>query len=126
MAPPNEEPILSLDQLQKNLMDCVGREVISSGQKEIYEEFVKRMAKRNPPKYEGLVSDDATTVLKIFNIVDKQIIEEDAEYELVYNDLKIQLEKIGKVVSVVIPRLKDKHRDGIGFAYAQFENEKAA
>lgn len=38
----------------------------------------------------------------------------------------MQLERIGKVISIVIPRKKDKHRDGIGYVFVQFENEKAA
>lgn len=71
MAPPNEEQIYTLEQLHKNLMDNVNREVVSSSQKDVQEEYLKRMLKRNAPKYEGLICDDATTVLKLSNIVDK-------------------------------------------------------
>lgn len=84
------------------------------------------MIKNNAPKYEGLVSSEASTVLRISNVVDKQIIEEDSEYELVFNDLKQQLERIGKVKSIIMPRKKDKYREGIGYAYVEFENEKVA
>lgn len=84
------------------------------------------MLTTHAPKYEGLVCEDATNILKIHNVVNKQLIEEDAEYELIFNDLKQQLDRIGKVKSIIMPRKKDKYREGIGYVYVEFENERIA
>jgi hypothetical protein len=42
-------------------------------------------------------------------------------------DLKKELEKIGRVVNLIIPRIKDNHPDeSVGRIYVEFENENYA
>ena len=48
----------------------------------------------------------------------------DKEYYFVKRDLKKELEKIGRVVSLVIPRIKDgMPEESVGRVYVEFENE---
>ncbi|KAL4460979.1 hypothetical protein ABPG74_016451 [Tetrahymena malaccensis] len=126
LAPQNEEPILSLDQLYKNLIENVNKTIIESGQKDIQEDYLKKMLSINAPKYDGLISEDATNILKLHNIVNKQLIEEDAEYHFIFNDLKTQLDRIGRTKQIIIPRKKDKFLEGIGFVFVEFDNERTS
>lgn len=51
----------------------------------------------------------------------------DQEYLFLRKDLKNELQKIGKIVSLVIPRLKDEcEESAVGKVYVEFENEKYA
>jgi len=72
-------------------------------------------------------SEAATNILKITNIIDLEKIEEDEEYEDVYRDLKKELDKIGKINSLVLPRVKDGfEKDVVGSVFVEFMDESYA
>lgn len=49
------------------------------------------------------------------------------EYYFVKKDIRREMEKIGKLVSLLVPRQKDKHSiESIGKVYLEFEHENYA
>lgn len=62
-------------------------------------------------------------MIVINNAVRIKNIDDDYEYNFVLNDLKKEIEKIGRLVSMIIPRKKDGYNEGIGKVYVEFENE---
>lgn len=61
------------------------------------------------------------------NIIDKENIETDSEYEFIYNDMKQEIEKVGKLNQIIIPRLKDGlDESGVGKIYLEFFDEAHA
>jgi len=68
-----------------------------------------------------------SSVLRLTNMIRKKEIEEENELNFMKRDLKKELEKIGRVVNLIIPRLKDNHPDeSVGRIYVEFENENYA
>ena len=64
-------------------------------------------------------------MLKLWNFINVDKIEDDEEYELVYNDVKEELLKVGKINSMLIPRKKDGY-DSIGWVYVEYLDENYA
>ena len=61
------------------------------------------------------------------DIINKEKIEDDKEYEENLNELKKELEKCGKIVQLIIPRIKDGHDPFcVGNVFVEYENEKYA
>ncbi|EGR29650.1 splicing factor u2af large subunit, putative, partial [Ichthyophthirius multifiliis] len=125
LAPPVEEQMQPIEVLVKNLCDFINKSILESGFKDIQEEYIQKVISNEGQKYSGLNQEEATSVLKIKNVIDKQVIEEDPEYEFIYNDLKQQLVKFGRLKQMIIPRLKEKYQpDSVGLVFVEFENEK--
>jgi len=65
LAPSKEEPIFTLEQLSKNLVEAVNKQITEKGEKEFPEEYVNKMLTIYIPKYDGLICEDATNILRI-------------------------------------------------------------
>lgn len=64
-----------------------------------------------------------SSVVVINNAVRIKNIEDDYEYNFIVKDLKKEIEKIGRLISMVVPRKKDGYSEGIGKVFVEFENE---
>jgi splicing factor U2AF subunit len=64
-----------------------------------------------------------SSVVVLNNAVRIKNIEDDYEYNFVVKDLKKEIEKIGRLISMVVPRRKDGYNEGIGKVFVEFENE---
>ncbi|CAD8062901.1 unnamed protein product [Paramecium primaurelia] len=67
-----------------------------------------------------------SSVVVINNAVRIKNIEDDYEYNFIVKDLKKEIEKIGRLISMVVPRKKDGYSEGIGKVFVEFENEQFA
>lgn len=69
----------------------------------------------------------ATNVLRLENMIDPTEIEKDEEYRFVYEDIKQEATKCGKIRSMIIPRRKDGYDiESIGTCYIEYEDTQAA
>lgn len=67
-----------------------------------------------------------SSVIKIENAIRVDQIEDDREFNFVSKDLRKEVEKIGRLLSMVIPRRKDGCHEGVGKVFVEFENEQYA
>jgi len=68
-------------------------------------------------------AEKASNVVCLANMINPETIEDDTEYEDIYNDIKDQIVNIGPIRSLIIPRKRDGYDSKIvGKVYVEFED----
>ncbi|KAG0176452.1 hypothetical protein DFQ28_002675 [Apophysomyces sp. BC1034] len=74
------------------------------------------------PIMAGVKEDEATRVLTLMNMVTPEELENDDEYQDIWDDIEEECSKYGKVMDIKIPRPKSGHSSaGLGKIYVRFE-----
>eukprot|EP00825_Cyclidium_porcatum_P003347 TRINITY_DN11557_c0_g1_i4.p1 TRINITY_DN11557_c0_g1~~TRINITY_DN11557_c0_g1_i4.p1 ORF type:complete len:222 (-),score=42.90 TRINITY_DN11557_c0_g1_i4:160-825(-) len=92
-----------------------------------YQNFIESQGQSTSSEARNFLDPKSTSILKLSNLIDCDQIEDDKFYSEVFDDLQSELEKIGKVIQIVIPRIKEGFEpESIGNVFVVYENQKLA
>ena len=74
-------------------------------------------------QYDHLSNQIPTKVLRLENMITQDDLQDDEEYEDILNDVREECNSFGKVIKIIIPRIKDGYpADTEGYIYVLFDD----